>query len=163
MSRSSLMKRANEGSRCRYRIRFIAGSAIQPTMLLTRHKRIRKLFGALETANFLTLKLLVRNPKNFSWYPGRVFRSYMRLVGKDRWACKELFEIFPEAKTVRFQVEYVHHDEGVGECLDWLSYLACICKVVEPKTIFEIGTFRGRTTLNFALNSPPDCRIYTLD
>jgi predicted O-methyltransferase YrrM len=132
-------------------------------MLLTRHKRVRKLFGALETANFLTLKLLLRNPKNFSWYPGRVFRSYMRLVGDDRWPCRGLFEIFPEAKTVRFEVEYVQHGDGLGECVDWVSYLACICRVIQPKNVFEIGTFRGRTALNFAINSPPDCRVHTLD
>ena len=29
--------------------------------------------------------------------------------------------------------------------------------------LFEIGTFDGRTTLNFALNSPARCTIYTLD
>jgi predicted O-methyltransferase YrrM len=29
--------------------------------------------------------------------------------------------------------------------------------------IFELGTFRGRTALNFALNSPTDCRVFTLD
>jgi predicted O-methyltransferase YrrM len=132
-------------------------------MLLTRHKRLRKLFGALETANFLTLKLLVRNPKNFSWYPGRVFRSYMRLVGEDRWPCRGLFEIFPEAKSVRFEVEYVQHGDGVGECVDWVGYLACICRILQPKRIFEIGTFRGRTTLNFAINSPADCLVHTLD
>ena len=32
-----------------------------------------------------------------------------------------------------------------------------------PKTIFEIGTFDGRTTLNFAANSPEDARVFTLD
>jgi predicted O-methyltransferase YrrM len=34
---------------------------------------------------------------------------------------------------------------------------------LHPKVIFELGTFRGRTALNFALNSPADCRIFTLD
>ena len=31
------------------------------------------------------------------------------------------------------------------------------------KTVFEIGTYVGRTALNFALNSPPSARIFTLD
>lgn len=35
--------------------------------------------------------------------------------------------------------------------------------VRQPKTIFEIGTFDGRTTLNLAANTPADSRIYTLD
>ncbi|PYV08493.1 MAG: hypothetical protein DMG07_25655, partial [Acidobacteria bacterium] len=31
------------------------------------------------------------------------------------------------------------------------------------KTLFEIGTFDGRTTLNLAANSGPDSLVYTLD
>jgi len=33
----------------------------------------------------------------------------------------------------------------------------------KPRTIFEIGTFDGRTTLNLAHFSPPDAKIFTLD
>lgn len=43
--------------------------------------------------------------------------------------------------------------------------LKCIAKVVQfyqPKSIFEIGTFDGRTTLNMALNAP-QAKIFTLD
>jgi predicted O-methyltransferase YrrM len=131
--------------------------------MLGKNKRLRQLLGGLETANLLGLKLLLKNPKNFAWYPGRVFRTYMRLVGEDRWPCRGLFEIFPEHESVRFQVEYVQHGDGVGECLDWLCYLAFVTKVVQPRAVFEIGTFRGRSALNFALNSPDDCTVYTLD
>lgn len=35
-------------------------------------------------------------------------------------------------------------------------------RIVQPKWIFEIGTFRGLTTLNLALNFP-ECHIFTLD
>lgn len=43
-----------------------------------------------------------------------------------------------------------------------LQYISKIVKFNKPKTIFEIGTFDGRTTLNIALNAP-DAKIYTLD
>ena len=36
-------------------------------------------------------------------------------------------------------------------------------RALEPTCIFEIGTFRGRTAMNFALNSPETCRVFTLD
>jgi len=42
-----------------------------------------------------------------------------------------------------------------------LSLLAKQC--ADHSTIFEIGTFDGRTTLNLALNSPEHCRVVTLD
>lgn len=44
--------------------------------------------------------------------------------------------------------------------------LECICKIVkylDPKKIFEIGTYDGRTTLNMAANTSPETNIYTLD
>ena len=44
-----------------------------------------------------------------------------------------------------------------------LTVIAAICAARRPETIFEIGTFDGRTTLNLVENSPPETRIYTLD
>jgi predicted O-methyltransferase YrrM len=132
-------------------------------MLLIENKALRQAFGALETANFLYLKLLLKNPKNLRWFPGRIFRSYMRLAGEDRWPCRGVFEEFAAPEGQRFTVEYVPHGDGLGERLDWLAYLAYIAKATAPRRVFEIGTFRGRTTLNFALNTPDDAEIFTLD
>jgi len=47
-----------------------------------------------------------------------------------------------------------------------VSELALICGIIRkenPLSIFEIGTMNGRTTLNMALNSPEECKIFTLD
>ncbi len=58
--------------------------------------------------------------------------------------------------------------EGVNECgFGHITEfeLKVICQIVQkyqPKRIFEIGTFEGRTTLNMALNAP-DAKIFTLD
>ena len=44
--------------------------------------------------------------------------------------------------------------------------LITICRLtqsLQPKVVFEFGTFDGRTTLNLALNSSPDATVYTLD
>lgn len=42
-------------------------------------------------------------------------------------------------------------------------YLALICRVAEPKAVFEIGTYEGRTANIMALHTASDCRIHTLD
>jgi predicted O-methyltransferase YrrM len=42
-------------------------------------------------------------------------------------------------------------------------FLATLVKELSPRTIFEIGTYTGFTTLHMAVNSPDSCRIYTLD
>jgi len=44
-----------------------------------------------------------------------------------------------------------------------LLILNKLVQTCNPKNIFEIGTFNGRTTLNFALNSRSDAKIYPLD
>ncbi len=36
-------------------------------------------------------------------------------------------------------------------------------RLVKAKRLFEFGTFFGSTTLNLALNSPPDAEIFTFD
>jgi SAM-dependent methyltransferase len=47
--------------------------------------------------------------------------------------------------------------------LNELAIINSIVKRAHPKSIFEIGTFDGRTTLNMAYNSPNDCKVFTLD
>ncbi len=44
-----------------------------------------------------------------------------------------------------------------------LASLAYIMRVLKPMLVFEIGTYIGRTTRLFAYNSPPACKILTLD
>jgi predicted O-methyltransferase YrrM len=131
-------------------------------VLLHENKTLRQVWGVLETGNLLLVKLALKNRANVRWYPGRIFRSYMRLVGEERWRSRGIGEIFPGRSAVRFTVEHMG-ESGVGDRLDWLCYLAYITKVLSPKTVFEIGTFRGRTAVNFALNAPDDAKIYTLD
>lgn len=131
-------------------------------MFLIRNKRIRLIFGALETLNYLGLKLWFKNPARASSYSGKVFREYMSLVGRDKWISRPLEQIIPEMEGCRIVLEHLPGD-GIYNPIDELAYLALITATVRPKSIFEIGTFRGRTALNFALNSPPECIVYTLD
>ena len=133
-------------------------------MLLTRHKRLRQIAGLLETTSFLTLKLYLKGSPRRRWFPGIVFRDYMYLVQHDRWRSQEIFELFPELEGRRARVVVEHlPGEGVDARVEVLAYLAMAAVAIAPKVIFEFGTFRGRTALNFALNSPPECRVLTLD
>jgi predicted O-methyltransferase YrrM len=44
-----------------------------------------------------------------------------------------------------------------------LITISRLVQAVAPHTLFEIGTFDGRTTLNLAANSPIDAKVYTID
>lgn len=63
----------------------------------------------------------------------------------------------------RTSVELAETDWRQGNAtLTELMVLARFAKTFNPSTIFEIGTFDGRSTLNIALNAP-GARVYTLD
>jgi predicted O-methyltransferase YrrM len=131
-------------------------------MLLTRHKNLRLALGVLETFNLLTLKLALRNRRGLRHFPGEQYRSYMSLAKSGHWQSRSIFEIFPDSEGVRITLEHLPQP-GMNARPDDIARLAFITQIVKPKKVFEIGTFRGRTALNFALNSPPDCTVYTLD
>jgi predicted O-methyltransferase YrrM len=44
-----------------------------------------------------------------------------------------------------------------------LVAIAAIARAMAPRLIVEFGTADGRTTLNLARNSPPDCRVVTIN
>lgn len=131
-------------------------------MWLTKNRTLRQLFGVAETGNLLFLKLLVKNRKAARVYPGLVFREYMRMVKNDRWRSRTIFEVCEGLPLSRITLEHLP-GTGSNPAIAELAYMAIICRAIAPKKVFEIGTFRGRTALNFALNSPDDCTVYTMD
>jgi predicted O-methyltransferase YrrM len=131
-------------------------------LLLIRNKRIRQIAGIVETFNLLALRLLIKDPSQARLFPGKVFREFMSLVGFDHWACRDIYEIFPDLNDTLITLQPLP-GKGINTAVDELAYMALITKAIRPRKIFEIGTFRGRTALNFALNSPDDCITYTLD
>src|SRR3984957_4770475 len=69
-------------------------------------------------------------------------------------------EIVPKNITANV-IEKDPVDGNVSEKeIEVIARIAAYCK---PQSIFECGTFDGRTTINMALNAPTDARVYTLD
>ncbi|WCJ60858.1 class I SAM-dependent methyltransferase [Fontisphaera persica] len=50
-----------------------------------------------------------------------------------------------------------------GTSLTELTMLAAATRLLQPRCVFEIGTFNGRTTAVFLMNTPPEARVYSLD
>ncbi len=131
-------------------------------MLLIKNKILRQAAGVLETLNLLSIRLAIKNPSRLRAFPGKMFREYMSLVKKDKWACRDIFEIVDIPQGARIVLEHLSGG-GINTPVDELAYLALLTRACQPSSIFEIGTFRGRTALNFALNSPEECTVWTLD
>ncbi len=64
---------------------------------------------------------------------------------------------------IKIGIEHCSLKKGGTHNMREIAILASICKVIDPKMIFEFGTFTGSTTRIFALNSRPDAKIITLD
>lgn len=73
----------------------------------------------------------------------------------------ELSELIPDENIPIMIREALTADGNIS--LFELMTVAKLIKHFNPKKIFEIGTFDGRTTLNMAVNSSPETKVYTLD
>ena len=72
----------------------------------------------------------------------------------------DAFELFGNDKA---DYEGVY-ECGFGHTTEFeLKVISNLVKKLNPRRIFEIGTFQGRTTLNMAINTSPDAEIITLD
>lgn len=71
------------------------------------------------------------------------------------------FEVFPEASEETVLLENLNMKLG-NVSIQEEYYIAAMVKILQPKRVFEFGTFDGCSTLQMALNSP-HAKIYTLD
>lgn len=74
----------------------------------------------------------------------------------------QLSDLFPATKEVELATPYTVSRDGNAALHEVLA-LCAIVKQIEAQTIFEIGTFDGRTVLLLAMNSSRDTRLFTLD
>ena len=54
-------------------------------------------------------------------------------------------------------------DAPGGTRLDEVLVLAAVTRALNPSRVFEIGTFNGRTTSVFVMNTAPGARVFSLD
>lgn len=85
-------------------------------------------------------------------------------ISHGRLANFEETEIFRhiEKNSIYVKSNVFNTDSKVTRPME-TQILSALVGYFQPATIFEIGTYNGFTTFHFALNSSPNCRIYTLD
>jgi predicted O-methyltransferase YrrM len=74
--------------------------------------------------------------------------------------CVSWTELVPLDTSIALR-EAAHADGNVSPFE--LEVIAKLVKFHEPRALFEIGTFDGRTTINMAAHTPPRSHVYTLD
>ena len=74
-----------------------------------------------------------------------------------------LKDLFPTAEVPETMVYSPLRDGAAGLTYNEIINLSILTQILEPRVIFEIGTFRGGTTRALARHAPAECKIYTLD
>lgn len=128
--------------------------------------------GALAVKNFILGGNLVSlrwltNPRQLIGYNAETLFLYKTIARRRGLPQRNVFEILPAACTANItlgaldtQANWFHVIPSYTQ--DIVS-LCLLCQALQPKLIFEIGTAQGYTSLHFALNSPAESQVYTLD
>jgi hypothetical protein len=118
-------------------------------MILTRSK-----LSIIATA----LGALVRRPGKAK--RGLVHICNDALVASSPITSVPAFDILGENILVNLE-NFLPIDGNVS--LDELTFISALSRKIQPRVVAEIGTFDGNTTLQLALNTPSETRIFTLD
>lgn len=123
--------------------------------------------NAVLGGNLISLSL-ARDPRRMAIYTTECLFLYKAFRRKRGLPEKNVFEVLRANNVERVKLA------GLGSGETWFNSpfasrasdivnLCLICQTVKPKVVFEIGTGRGYTACHFALNTPSDAKIYTLD
>jgi predicted O-methyltransferase YrrM len=128
---------------------------------------LQEIMSGLQGINLGGVSLALRKPAAFRGYLSECLRRYDEYAGnglqpkdpvaylKDEARCLILSE-----DRVRFPPRII---DGGGTSLEELLVLAASTRILQPKKVFEIGTFNGRTTSCLILNAAPNAKVISLD
>ena len=121
----------------------------------------------LAGVNLQTLRLALRDKELARSYLSTSARHYDELLGlglKDKDPISYIYEqdwnVFSTEDRVVLPASL---QDDSGTRLDEMLILGTATRALQPKAIFEIGTYNGRTTSIFTLNAPHNAKVFTLD
>ncbi|HEY6372970.1 MAG TPA: class I SAM-dependent methyltransferase, partial [Candidatus Sulfotelmatobacter sp.] len=121
----------------------------------------RQAADAAKALNLCSIRLTTRNPSLLRSYLSFCLKKYDEIIGNGLPAKSPIPELTPtDVDTLTIPLRF---QTGGGTDPREILNLAAVTKLLRPKRIFEIGTYNGRTTAVFILNSSPECAVYTLD
>jgi predicted O-methyltransferase YrrM len=116
---------------------------------------------------------LIGQPRRLLVYTGETRFLYGTYTGRRGVPQKTVFEVCGNDRdgsgvTADIKLTWVTPDanpwfQPIASYAVDLVALCSLCALVKPKVVFEIGTLTGYTALHFALNTPPEADVYTLD
>ncbi len=109
---------------------------------------------------------LLSKPRDMVYYASETLFLYKTLAERRRLPEKNIWEVLPSNSAIPVVLAGISEDSWFGAVASYTAdivSLCLLCRRLNPKAIFEIGTLRGYTTYHLGLNSAADAKIYTLD
>jgi predicted O-methyltransferase YrrM len=130
--------------------------------------RFGSLVDAAKTVSFGAVRLAVKDRQLARTFWSQSVRQYDESMGAGLKPNNPFEYIYEQGWASRAgpddRVQLpVTLDTAGGTTLTELVVLATVTRVLQPRRVFEIGTFLGRTTCLFVLNAPEAADIVTLD
>jgi len=124
------------------------------------------LVDAMKGASLNGVRLAVKDRERAREYWSQTVQRYNELMGYGLAGRDPVDYIYQQSwaqpsTSDRVELPVAIHTDG-GTRLDELLVLATATRVLNPRKVFEIGTFMGRTTSVFVMNAPGG-EIITLD
>lgn len=131
------------------------------------HSRWRRLAAALAGLNGFVLLARLFKPGLYRACLSENIRRGEESLGWGLPARDPIPFLLKGRQSSTSQADWVHlpprlTDAG-GTSVAELALLGAVTRLLQPRCVFEIGTFNGRTTTVFLMNTPPDARVYSLD
>jgi hypothetical protein len=116
-------------------------------------------------ANALSLSLL-NTPRKMVAYANECLFLYNVFGSRRGIPSRNVFEVLPCEGEVSITLTDFKGESWFRPVASYtvdLINLCLICRLMKPDVVFEIGTLWGSSALHFALNTPEETVIYTLD
>lgn len=109
---------------------------------------------------------LIRRPRVLVNYVNEALFLFQTFADRRPLPQRSVFEALNVAPDVTIRLANPRGDAWFHAIASYAIDIVSLCvlaRVLQPKVVFEIGTLHGYTALHFALNTPDDTEIYTLD
>lgn len=125
---------------------------------------VKTWFDALIVANAGAVKLLATRPANGRQFLARSARLYDEMAGHGLAPKDPIVDMNKNGKSLGRAVRLPACLFGPGgTSVEELAVLSAVTSLLQPRKVFEIGTYNGKTTSAFILNSEPGTEIISLD
>jgi predicted O-methyltransferase YrrM len=115
--------------------------------------------------NLAALSLL-RDPRSLLFYASENLFLLHAIAGRRGVTESNVFDVLGGGDSQQITLANLQGEtwlKAVSTYAADLISLCLICRAIEPRVVFEIGTLHGYTALHFALNTPDDTIVHTLD